>query len=60
MNAMTCPNCGAESSGERRCPGCSLPLVVSCPDCGHDNAADETDCEACGASLAHGTADGGP
>jgi predicted amidophosphoribosyltransferase len=60
METTLCPNCGTESSGEERCPGCSLPLMVSCPDCGADNAADEEQCVACGASLAHATADGGP
>lgn len=59
MAPIVCPNCGTESVGEERCPGCSIPLVLSCPDCGADNAADEEVCEACGASLAHGTADGG-
>jgi hypothetical protein len=57
---ITCPNCGAESSGEPRCPGCSVPLTVSCPECGTENPADEETCESCGASLAHGTSDGGP
>jgi predicted amidophosphoribosyltransferase len=56
---ITCPNCGTESSGEERCPGCSLPVTVACPDCGTMNAADEEECGACGASLAHATADGG-
>jgi hypothetical protein len=55
MASMVCPNCGTESEGEERCPGCSLPLVVSCPECGADNPADEETCDA-----AHGTADGGP
>ena len=60
MAPIVCPNCGTESEGEPRCPGCSLPVVVSCPECGLDNAADEEICAACGASLARGTADGGP
>jgi uncharacterized membrane protein YvbJ len=60
MASIVCPNCGTESEREERCPGCSLPLVVSCPECGADNQADEETCETCGASLAHGTADGGP
>jgi hypothetical protein len=60
MAAITCPNCGAESTGEPRCPGCSVPLTVSCPECGTENPADEEACESCGASLAHGTSDGGP
>lgn len=61
MATIVCPNCGTESDGEERCPGCSLPVLVSCPECGTDNpiSADEY-CEACGASLAHGTAEGGP
>jgi uncharacterized membrane protein YvbJ len=59
MVAITCPNCGTESIGEERCPGCSVPLLVSCPECGKENSADEEECEACGASLAHGTAEGG-
>ena len=60
METMVCPNCGTESSGEDRCPGCSLPITVSCPECGTTNGADEEECEACGASLAHATSDGGP
>jgi hypothetical protein len=56
---IVCPNCGTESEGEERCPGCSLPVMVTCPDCGHGNAADEEECEACGSSLAHGTTEGG-
>ena len=60
MASIVCPNCGTESEGEERCPGCSLPIVVSCPECGTDNPADEETCAACGASLAHGTAEGGP
>jgi predicted amidophosphoribosyltransferase len=59
MRAITCPNCGTESTGEDRCPGCSLPLTVSCPECGADNLADEEECGSCGASLAHGTSNGG-
>jgi predicted amidophosphoribosyltransferase len=58
MATMTCPNCGTESSGEERCPGCSLSLVVSCPDCGAENSADEELCESCGTSLAHATTGG--
>lgn len=60
MAAITCPNCGTESSGEPLCPGCSLPLMVSCPECGAANSADDEECNACGASLAHGTSEGGP
>jgi predicted RNA-binding Zn-ribbon protein involved in translation (DUF1610 family) len=60
MASIVCPNCGTESEGLERCPGCSLPVTVSCPECGTDNPAEEEECEACGASLAHATADGGP
>jgi uncharacterized membrane protein YvbJ len=60
MASIVCPNCGTESSDEKLCPGCSLPLMVSCPECGTDQSADEEVCEACGASLARGTAEGGP
>jgi uncharacterized membrane protein YvbJ len=34
--------------------------MVSCPECGTDSLADEEFCPACGASLAHGTSEGGP
>lgn len=57
MATITCPNCGTESRDEQRCPGCSLPLAVLCPDCGTENAADDEECTACGASLAHATTD---
>jgi uncharacterized membrane protein YvbJ len=60
MASIVCPNCGTESSDEKLCPGCSLPLMVSCPECGTDSLADEEFCPACGASLAHGTSEGGP
>jgi hypothetical protein len=59
METIVCPNCGTESTGEERCPGCSLPVSVSCPDCGTINQADAEECEACGASLAHGISEGG-
>jgi predicted amidophosphoribosyltransferase len=59
MASIVCPNCGTESSGERVCPGCSLPLVVTCPSCGADAPAEEDTCPACGTSLAHGVTDSG-
>ena len=59
MAPILCPNCGVVSEGDARCPGCSLPVVVSCPECGTENGADQEACEACSASLAHATADGG-
>ncbi|HZG36713.1 MAG TPA: zinc ribbon domain-containing protein [Gaiellaceae bacterium] len=51
----TCPNCGAEvdDSTLDRCPDCSVPIKVTCPNCGEKAAADEDDCPACGAPLAH-------
>ncbi len=51
----TCPNCKADVAGvdEDRCPSCSLPLKVACPNCGTHVSADEDDCPACEAPLSH-------
>ncbi len=50
-----CPNCGAPVADvdEDRCPSCSLPLKVVCPNCGAHVAADEEECPACDAPLSH-------
>lgn len=50
-----CPSCGAlvDQTADDRCPECSLPIKVSCPDCGAKVPADEDECPQCGTSLAH-------
>jgi rRNA maturation endonuclease Nob1 len=50
-----CANCGAlvDEAAEDRCPSCSVPLKVVCPNCGRRAPEDDDVCPACGASLAH-------
>ncbi len=51
----TCPNCSADLAAAAvdgdRCPSCSLPLKVACPNCGEHAWADEEECPACDAPL---------
>ena len=51
----TCPNCGAEVEDETldRCPDCSVPLKVTCANCGEKAPAGGEECPECGALLAH-------
>jgi rRNA maturation endonuclease Nob1 len=50
-----CANCGAlvDEGAEDRCPSCSAPLKVVCPNCGEHVPEAEDVCPECGASLAH-------
>ena len=51
----TCSNCGAEvdEAADDRCPDCSVPLKVACPNCGEKAPADAEECPACDAPLSH-------
>lgn len=51
----SCPNCGLEvdESAVDRCPGCSLPLKVTCASCGERVPADADECPACDEPLTH-------
>ncbi|HVM69832.1 MAG TPA: zinc ribbon domain-containing protein [Gaiellaceae bacterium] len=53
----TCPNCGAEVDelADDRCPDCSVPLKVTCANCGEKTPADGEECVACAAPLTHAT-----
>ena len=54
---LTCANCGAkvDADADDRCPSCTAPIVVVCPNCGERAPVDEDECPACGALLAHGS-----
>jgi len=54
-HVTTCANCGAvvDEAVDERCPSCSAPLQVVCPNCGEHAPEEDEVCPACGASLAH-------
>ena len=56
--AVTCPHCGAVSTGAKFCPSCgtALPETVECPACHTANAAGSHFCAQCGTALAAGGA----
>jgi membrane protease subunit (stomatin/prohibitin family) len=56
--AVTCPHCGAESTGAKFCPSCgtALPATVECPACHTANAAGSHFCAQCGTALPGGSA----
>jgi hypothetical protein len=51
----SCPNCGAELDDPAldRCPDCSVPVKVTCANCGEKAPADAETCPGCDALLAH-------
>lgn len=53
QSALSCPSCGAKTSGSKFCPECGQPLKVklSCPGCGFEPEGSPRFCPECGAKM---------
>jgi hypothetical protein len=53
QSALTCPSCGAKTTGGKFCPECGKPLPVklTCPSCGAQPEGTPKFCPECGAKM---------
>ena len=53
QSAVTCPSCGAQTTGGKFCPECGKPLQVklTCPSCGAQPEGTPKFCPECGAKM---------
>jgi membrane protease subunit (stomatin/prohibitin family) len=53
QSAVTCPSCGAKTTGGKFCPECGKPLQVklTCPSCGAEPEGTPKFCPECGTRM---------
>jgi membrane protease subunit (stomatin/prohibitin family) len=51
--SLSCPSCGAKTTGSKFCPECGSPvkLKLTCPGCGHQPEGGPKFCPECGVKM---------
>jgi membrane protease subunit (stomatin/prohibitin family) len=53
QSSLSCPSCGAKTTGSKFCPECGSPIQVklTCPGCGHQPEGSPKFCPECGVNM---------
>jgi membrane protease subunit (stomatin/prohibitin family) len=53
QGTLSCPSCGAKTTGSKFCPDCGKPLAVklTCPGCGFQPEGGPKFCPECGVKM---------